>query len=147
MTLYSFNGNYPDILPNRIRLSNGLTKTDRTTFTDSDLLDAKYIPVADKPFPPDSADFAVVEWDGSNLRWNTRTVPTEAETEAQWTRVRAARNEKLLEADIMTMMTIERGAEDPYIDPYKNALRDITDSPNNAWSIVWPIYGEGVDSA
>ena len=40
MTLYSFNGRYPDILPNRIRLSNGLTKTDKTTFTDSDLLDA-----------------------------------------------------------------------------------------------------------
>ena len=147
MTLYSFNGRYPDILPNRIRLSNGLTKTDKTTFTDSDLLDAKYFPVADKPLPPDSADFAVVEWDGGNLRWNTRTTPTDAETEAQWTKVRAARNEKLLEADIMTMMAFERGTEDPHVDPYKNALRNITDSPNNAWSIVWPIYGEDVDSA
>ena len=48
MTLYSFNGRYPDILPNRIRLSNGLTKTDKTTFTDSDLLDASLNVIGEK---------------------------------------------------------------------------------------------------
>ena len=39
---YSLNEAYPVYLPNRIRLSDGTTKTDRTTFTDADLTDAGY---------------------------------------------------------------------------------------------------------
>jgi len=43
---YSYNGNYPviwDEIPDRIRLSNGNTKTDKETFTEEDLKDAGYV--------------------------------------------------------------------------------------------------------
>ena len=40
--LYSFKGQDPKEIPNRIRLSDGTTKTDRTTFTADDLTDAGF---------------------------------------------------------------------------------------------------------
>ena len=43
---YSYNGKHPivwDEIPDRIRLSNGNTKTDKETFTEEDLKDAGYV--------------------------------------------------------------------------------------------------------
>ena len=50
MTLYSFKKAIPiKALPERIRLSNGFTKTDSSTFTTDDLTDAGWIAVEDQP--------------------------------------------------------------------------------------------------
>ncbi len=49
MTLYSHKLNTPDVLPDRIVLSNGLTRTDKETFTDAEILDAGYVAAPDKP--------------------------------------------------------------------------------------------------
>ena len=53
---YSYNGRYPvdwSKIPNRIRLSNGTTKTDKTTFTLEELVDAGYKVIK----PLDLSDF------------------------------------------------------------------------------------------
>ena len=47
--LYSLNGNYPTELPNRIRLSDGSTRTDPESFTAEMIVDAGYYEVEDPP--------------------------------------------------------------------------------------------------
>tara|TARA_B100001094_G_scaffold268167_1_gene271756 strand:+ start:486 stop:968 length:483 start_codon:yes stop_codon:yes gene_type:complete len=49
MTLYSYNLNTPETLPDRIVLSSGYTRTDPETFTDAEILDAGYVAAPDKP--------------------------------------------------------------------------------------------------
>jgi len=41
--LYSHNGEYPEKLPDRIRLSDGSTRTDKRTFTSEEIADAGYV--------------------------------------------------------------------------------------------------------
>lgn len=57
--LYSYQGQFPQPLPHRIRLSNGMTRTDVTTFTPEEIADAGYIPVSNPPIPNSTE---VVEW-------------------------------------------------------------------------------------
>lgn len=59
--LYSINNQYPTELPFRIRLSNGLTRTSPATFTEEDIADAGYVPIAVPDY--DSASQYLV-WDG-----------------------------------------------------------------------------------
>jgi hypothetical protein len=47
--LYSYKNKYPKSLPHRIRLSNGTTKTDSSTFTAEEIADAGYVAVEPKP--------------------------------------------------------------------------------------------------
>ena len=49
MSLYSHNLNTPDVLPDKIVLSNGFTRTDSATFTDEEIADAGYVAAPDKP--------------------------------------------------------------------------------------------------
>lgn len=61
--LYSFNGEYPNILPFRIKLSNGLTRTDPSTFTESEIIDAGYISVLE---PPIIENWQILHWENNN---------------------------------------------------------------------------------
>lgn len=50
--LYSYKGQKPiawDEFPHRIRLSSGITKTDKTTFTQDDIIDSGWLIVDDSP--------------------------------------------------------------------------------------------------
>ena len=73
--LYSYNGAYPTALPDRIRLSNGTTRTNKSTFTAEEIADAGYVlaPVRDLPY---DVTRKKVAWDGNN--WTTEDI-TEAE--------------------------------------------------------------------
>lgn len=66
--LYSHKGNYPSELPNRIRLSNGKTRTDKNSFTDEEIADAGYVlaPIIDLAYDKSQKKLA---WDGQN--WTT----------------------------------------------------------------------------
>jgi hypothetical protein len=59
MTLYSYKSQYPKPLPHRIKLSNGRTRTDSSSFTEEEILDAGYTVAPDKP--------VVNAWE--NLNW------------------------------------------------------------------------------
>ena len=65
--LYSYKSQYPTELPFRIRLSDGSTRTDPTTFTPEDILDAGYIEVQD---PPAINEYQSLSWDG--IQWIVR---------------------------------------------------------------------------
>tara|TARA_Y100000114_G_C11571096_1_gene236435 strand:+ start:131 stop:565 length:435 start_codon:yes stop_codon:yes gene_type:complete len=142
MKLYSFKGNFPDVLPDRIRLSNGETKTDKSNFTDSDLADAGYILAPDKP-DVSSYDFHVLNWSSDSDKWLLRTEPTDAEKNREMAVVRNQRDELLKEADIISLRSLENGIIDPHIKKYKQALRDIPTTIKTPFGrIEWPVYGD-----
>lgn len=63
---YSFQGKYPitwDEIPNRIRLSNGNTRTDKEAFTEEDLKDAGY--VFTDVYPNYNDETHVCNWTGT----------------------------------------------------------------------------------
>ena len=66
--LYTKNGSYPKLLPFRITLSNGLTRTDPTTFTPEEILDAGYIAIPE----PIVGENQVKNWDYENGAWIVR---------------------------------------------------------------------------
>lgn len=74
--LYSFNGLYPTTLPHRIRMPDGSTRTDPTTFTDELIIAAGYVAVED---PPQITETQVLTWHGF---WSVRDkTPEELENE------------------------------------------------------------------
>ena len=69
--LYSINREFPTSLPFRIRLSDGRTRTDPTTFTSEEIAKAGYVLAPDRP-TYDSSTHALT-WDGE--AWATERLP------------------------------------------------------------------------
>jgi hypothetical protein len=66
MTLYTLNGQYPTNLPFRIRLADGRTRTDSSTFTPEEILDAGFTEVSDKPVANNTQ---TIEWSSEQRNW------------------------------------------------------------------------------
>ena len=140
MAIYSLNGEYPQALPERIRLSNGQTRSDSSTFTAEEIADAGYVAVV-KPSYDQTTH--TLDWDGTNL---TSRLYNDAEIAAEWVGIRASRDQILNQIDTMYGVTID-------VDTYKSAettaelsddqkaakqsLRDITNQ-DNPFDISWP---------
>ena len=145
---YSVNGDYPiTTLPHRIRLSNGLTKTDNTTFTDSDLVSAGITTVADNPSY--NANTQKLVWNRETTEWDvTELTQDELDqiTDSKWIQVRSQRNYLLSEADqrVLRYQSEERAGITTHtdsisdLDTYMQALRDIPQTNTNPDNIVWP---------
>jgi hypothetical protein len=133
MSLYSHNGEWPRQLPNRIVLSNGMTRTDKTTYTPEEIADAGWVAVAD---PPELVYPNRLDWDGAG--WIARA-PNEAEIEAQWRAVREIRDTMLSHTDIDVLRAAEQGIP-PAADvvAYRQALRDVPQAQTDPYNIVWP---------
>ena len=144
MTLYSYRGNYPQPIPFRIRLSDGTTKTDPSTFTEAELSDAGYILVS---YRPSAENGKVVEWSSNDIDWIIRDKTQEeldAEISAQWETVRADRDSRLSETDFIVFKSYEAGVPVPeeYVI-YRQELRDIPQSQTDPYNIIWPeLYPE-----
>lgn len=80
MTLYSRPPRYPAPLPDRIRLSSGLTRTDPSTFTPEEIADAGYVAVSPAPTPE---PHQVVQWSGTDWLLVDKTAEELAEEQAQ----------------------------------------------------------------
>ena len=147
--LYSFNGEYPiDTLPHRIRLSDGSTRTDSSTFTSEELVDAGYVEVSN---PPDfNQETHKLIWSGTE--WQT-VLLTESEisarNEQRWRDIRLTRDQRIerIEWRIMRyqsetsqgITTTTDNISD--LDTYIQALRDITSTTTNPLEVVWPVLG------
>lgn len=137
MTLYSHNGNWPTQLPNRIYLSNGKSRTDKTTFTADELADAGWIAVSN---PPNVTYPNKLDWDGVN--WLIRQ-PNENETSQRWVDVRNQCTSLLAATDYKVLKRFELGLDaDLNLATYRQALRDIYNNVNNIdpWHVPWPTY-------
>ena len=133
--LHSYNGGYPQVLPNRMRLSNGLTRTDSTTYTTEEITDAGYVQVADQPSVPYPNR---LDWTGTD--WVIRE-PNATEIEGQWDSIKKECKTKLSDTDYKVIKAYELGEtlSQSWID-YRQSLRDIYNNVNNIdpWNAVWP---------
>lgn len=141
---FSFNNEYPvDQLPDRIRLSNKLTRTDNLTFTDEELLDAGWRKVSDPPnYDPLTHRLS---WTGTT--WNVSTIPEEELQQLKnqkWQEIKSMRDQKIkdIEWRITRNLSEERlglPATESLVllDQYIQNLRNITTQPD-PFNIQWP---------
>jgi len=145
MPLYSYKTEYPTTeIPERIRLSNGSTRTDSSTFTSDELVDAGYVEVSN---PPDfNQETHKVIWNGTE--WQTISL-TEYEISVRnvkrWQEIRETRDAKIKEIEwrIMRNLSETRQGLDTTdniadLDNYIQKLRDITSSTTNPLEVSWP---------
>jgi hypothetical protein len=85
---YSLNGAYPTKLPERIRLPDGSTRTDSSTFTAEEIALAGYSLAPEKP---SATDLEVVEWSFGG--WVVRPMTTEEYNGRQKLMVEAVKEE------------------------------------------------------
>ena len=136
-TFYSHNGNWPVILPNRIVLSNGKSRTDKSTFTAEELADAGWVAVSD---PPTVEYPNKLAWDGSN--WFIRQ-PTQAEIDMRLSEIRKTRDEILKQTDVMIIRAYEQGLQpDPLWVTYRQELRDLPQNIVDPFYVTWPTQPE-----
>ncbi len=153
---YSVNGDLPiPYLPHRIRLSNGLTKTDNTTFTDSDLVSAGITTVADVPsYNPNTHKLV---WNSGTTEWDVTELSSDellGLTNSKWIQVRERRDLLLSRADqrVLRYQSEERAGITTHtdsisdLDTYMQELRDIPQTNSDPDNIVWPtIAGDAED--
>ena len=145
--LYSYKGEYPTSLPERIRLSDGITRTDSSTFTEEELTDAGYVAAGDYP-AYDSTTQKVI-WNGT--AWEVIDLTTEeinAIVNQQWAEVRESRDEKIEEVEWRVMRNLSETRQGldttdniSELDTYIQALRDITSTTTNPLEVSWPTLG------
>ena len=143
--LYSYKGEYPTLLPERIRLSSGLTRTDSSTFTTEELTDAGYVAAGDPP--SFDGDTQKVIWNGT--AWEVVELTTEeinAMVAKLWEEVRESRDTKIEEVEwrVFRHQSEERAGITTHtdsisdLDTYIKQLRDIPQTYTNPNDVVWP---------
>ena len=137
MKIYSKNRNYPQTLSNRIRLSDGRTRTNSYTFTAQEIIDAGYVEVDNPPIVeyPNK-----IEWDGVNLQWIVRP-PNDRELMSRWGELRRECDRLLAETDYKVIKAMETGLPvDPSYVTYRQELRDLYNNVNDIdpWNVVFP---------
>mgnify|MGYP000184987645 CR=1 FL=1 len=145
MTLYSYKTQYPDSnIPERIRLSDGNTRTDSSTFTPEELIDAGYIIVEDPPIYDEETHKLI--WSGTAFeRVGLTDLEIAAKTVRRWAEIREVRNSKIREVEwrILRNQSESRLGLEPtddiqLVDTYIQALRDLTKQSDDPLEIVWP---------
>ena len=146
--LYSFNGEYPiDTLPHRIRLSDGSTRTNSSTFTSEELVDAGYVQVSN---PPDfNEETHKLVWSGTEWQIVSLTEGEISDRNSQrLSELREARDEKIKEVEWRVMRNLSETRQGlsttdniSDLDTYIQALRDIPDSATRLSEVVWPTLG------
>ena len=145
--LYSYKGEYPTSLPERIRLSDGSTRTDSSTFTEEELADAGYIEAGDSPAY--DSDTQKVIWNVT--AWEVVELTTEeinARVAKLWEEVRESRDTKIKEVEwrVFRYQSEERAGITTHIDNisdldlYIKKLRDIPQTYSDANDVQWPAY-------
>jgi hypothetical protein len=141
--LYSYKNQYPQPLPHRIVLSSGRTRTDASTFTRAEILDAGYVPTT---YPPQAEYPNRVDWTGTE--WIVRE-PNPGEIQQQVQQVQATCQRLLFETDYKVIKAVEQGLDvDPDITTYRQQLRDLynTVADGDVWNIVWPVLKSATDN-
>tara|TARA_S200002703_G_C3667698_1_gene204998 strand:+ start:117 stop:596 length:480 start_codon:yes stop_codon:yes gene_type:complete len=144
--LYSHNEKYPEILPERIHLSDGRVRTDSSSFTNEELADAGYVAVEDSPeYNPLTHKLS---WDGTNWQIiELTTIEVNEKKRLQWLEIRKERDNKIsnIEWKIMRNLSETRlGITTTTdllsdLDSYVNNLRNIT-TQSDPYNITWPTY-------
>lgn len=135
--LYSFKGQEPQPLPERIRLSNGSTKTDISSFTEEDLVDAGFSgPYA---IPSFDQEYQRIFWDSETLSF----VIEDISDDEIWDRVRKERNRRLAESDWTMAADAPEDLNFREWEMYRQRLRDLPSFYETPQDVIWPQSPEG----
>jgi hypothetical protein len=143
--LYSYNGRYPKELPNRIRLSDGSTRTDRTTFTAEEIVDAGYVEVQDKPT---CEVYEYIVWqDGQwNIIDDTENYNRQLEYK-EANKVRTERDYLISQADILINKAEDNEQDASALRQYRQALRDVPQQEGFPFDVVFPENPNTIEEA
>lgn len=142
--LYSYKGEYPKVLPNRLRLSDGTTVTDVTTFTDEQISDAGYtgpftILREIDDFDP---DIEFVEWNRETVQFDK----IEYTDDYLMSRVRTMRNFYLDWTDRQVVVDAPFTEDQlTQIKEYRQTLRDFPANIADIKNVTWPSHPLGND--
>ena len=139
--LYSYKNQYPKSLPNRIRLPNGFTRTDASTFTEEEIVSAGY----SGPYTYPSYNPTVEKMEWNETEFTVRPY-NDQEIANQWTVIRKQRDTFLIESDYTQVGDYDFG--DTNVEEwktYRQELRNIT-SQSNPFDITWPINPSDEDA-
>ena len=145
--LYSINQNYPvNFLPQRLRLSNGNTRTDYKNFdklTAKELKDANVVEVDP---PPSISATQTLSWSGT--KWVVKDFPKEdieVRTAKQWEVVREQRDELIsIQSKYIEqyLSEVRRGVtptiDIAVVDKYVEELRQVPQKNTDPFNIDWP---------
>ena len=148
--LYSIKGNYPvETLPHRIRLSDGSTRTDSSTFTIDDLSNAGITTVSNPPSYNQNTQ--KLTWNEIEIDWEVIDLTQEQIeelTNLAWQNIRKKRDSLLQQVDGKVLRyqsevrigitTTTDNISD--LDTYAQALRDVPSTFSDPGNVVWPTY-------
>jgi len=144
--LYSYNGLEPSILPHRIILSNGVSRTDNTSFTEEEIADAGFTGPYERP-EFDSETQRLI-WDSEDLSYKVvalnpseNTIPPEnvVPTSFYWQRMRDERNFRLSITDWSVLSDVQLTEEKKQsFLTYRQELRDLPENIEDIHNFTWP---------
>jgi hypothetical protein len=145
MSLYSYKQQYPTSLPFRITLSDGRTRTDPSSFTQGELLDAGYTLVEDQPSYTSNQ---VLDWNSVGNSWTVRDKTEEelqAEANLHWTSIRQERDNKIQQVvwryeryARYERLGIAQVDSIQALDNYIQILADLPETQIDPFTIIWP---------
>ena len=132
--LYSYQGQEPQELPNRIRLSDGRTRTDFSTFTEEEIVDAGFTGPYERPEYDEEIE--TQSWDSELGDWITTQIPDEV----FWERLRAQRNYMLASSDWSQLSDAPlSSSKKTDWATYRQALRDLPENTEDPKEVTWPL--------
>ena len=135
--LYSYQGKEPQELPERIRLSDGRTRTDSSTFTEEEIADAGFT----RPYerPEYNSEIEIQYWKSESKEWTTTPIPEEI----FWERLRDERNFRLMNSDWSQLPDAPlTTAKKTAWATYRQALRDLPVNTEDPKNVTWPLQSE-----
>ena len=135
--LYSYQGQEPQKLPERIRLSDGRSRTDSSTFTEEELANAGFTGPYERP--EYNSEIETQEWNSESEQWITTPIPEEV----FWERLRGERNLKLTNSDWSQLPDAPlTTAKKTAWATYRQALRDLPENTEDPKNVTWPLQPE-----
>ena len=130
--LYSYQGQGPQPLPEKILLSDGRKRTDVSSFTDEEILDAGF--TGPYEVPQYNQEYQRVLWNSETLSFIVEDISDEELRD----RVRKERNRLLSESD-WTMVSDAPGELNlQEWEKYRQRLRDLPSTFLNPKEVIWP---------
>lgn len=135
--LYSYKGASPTTLPHKIRPTEGIVRTDVSTFTDEEIADAGF--TGPYTIPDFDQEYQRVTWDSENLAF----VVEDMSDGELWSAIRTKRNRLLSESDWTMISDSPKTLNYYQWEKYRQALRDLTSDFSDPKSITWPESPQG----
>lgn len=132
--LYSYQGQEPQELPHRIKLSDGRSRTDSSTFTEEEIIDAGFTGPYERP--EYNSEIETQSWNYKLKKWDTIAIPDEV----FWQKLRTERNSILKDSDWSQLSDapLTSSQKTAWVT-YRQALRDLPANTEDPKDITYPL--------